>query len=152
MTEQLLAETTCSAPPQVVFALLEDGSRWSEWAGVFVPRSRWAVETTPPGTVGAVRRLGIGPLGSSERITEHVPDRRLSYEVASWQPYKDYRSTVELTETAGGTRISWASSFTPRVPGTGRLLRWGLLRLVSGFAANLARAAEAVDPGSTRSS
>jgi hypothetical protein len=129
--------------PAKVFRLLAAGDRWADWAGPFVPRSRWEVAGDPPGSVGAVRRLGMGALGSSERIVEHVPGRRLSYVVDSWQPYRDYRADVDLVPTTeGGTRIVWQASFEPRVPGTGSLLRLGLQRLVSGFARNLARAAE----------
>ena len=144
MTESFRAEATSAAPPAAVFALLEAGDRWSEWAGPFVPRSRWLVPGEPVGGVGAVRRLGFaGPLGSSERIVEHSPGSRLSYVVDSWQPYKDYRADVDLLPTTGGgTQIVWQSTFTPRVPGTGRLLRAGLRRLVQTFATNLARAAE----------
>jgi hypothetical protein len=126
-----------------VFALLEAGDRWEEWAGPFVVRSSWQVEADPPGTVGAVRRLGVGRLGSSERIVEHVPGKRLAYVVESWQPYRDYRAEVDLVPTTdGGTRIVWQSTFEPRVPGTGALLRLALRRLVASFATNLARAAE----------
>lgn len=97
----------------------------------------------PVGGVGAVRRLGIGPLASSERVVEHVPGRRLSYVIDSWQPYRDYRADVDLTPTPeGGTRIVWQAGFTPRVPGTAGLLRAGLRRLVQSFATNLARGAE----------
>ncbi|MCU1600937.1 MAG: Polyketide cyclase/dehydrase [Frankiales bacterium] len=126
-----------------MFALLEAGDRWADWAGAFVPRSSWVVAGDPPGSVGAVRRLGIGPLASNETIVEHVPDTRLSYVVSSWQPYKDYRADVDLTATPdGGTRIVWQGRFVPRLPGTGALLRAGLRRLIRGFARNLARAAE----------
>ncbi len=154
MTQHFRAQAVSSAPPARVFEVLEAGDRWSEWAGPFVPRSRWAVPATPPGTVGAVRRLGVGPLGSSERIVEHVPGQRLSYVIDSWQPYRDYRADVDLVPTTdGGTRIVWQASFVPRVPGTGPLLRAGLSRLVASFARNLAKAAaEAVDLGRSRSS
>ena len=98
---------------------------------------------SPPGSVGAVRRLGIGPLASLERIVEHQPGKRLSYVVDSWAPYRDYRADVDLVPTTdGGTRIVWQASFTPKVPGTGRLLRVALRGIVAGFARNLARAAE----------
>ncbi len=108
-----------------------------------VPRSRWLVPGEPPGSVGAVRRLGIGPLAGNERIVENVPGKRLSYVVDSWQPYKDYRADVDLTPTPdGGTQIVWQATFEPRVPGTGRLVTAGLRRLITGFARNLARAAE----------
>jgi hypothetical protein len=109
-----------------------------------VPRSRWAAPGSPPGTVGAVRRLGIGPLASLERVVEHQPGRRLSYVVDSWAPYRDYRADVDLVPTAGGgTRIVWQASFSPKLPGTGRLLRAGLHGIVASFARNLARAADA---------
>lgn len=155
MTETFRAEAVSSAPPARVFALLAAGDRWSDWAGPFVPRSRWQVATDPPGTVGAVRRLGLGVLGSSERIVEHEAPTRLAYVVDSWQPYRDYRAVVDLVPTTdGGTQIVWQASFAPRLPGTGRLLRAGLRRLVASFATNLARAAEvqAVDLGGSRSS
>ncbi|MFN2539259.1 MAG: SRPBCC family protein [Mycobacteriales bacterium] len=143
MKQHFRAEAVSSAAPAAVFRVLEAGDRWSEWAGLFVPRSHWAAAGDPPGTVGAVRRLGLGPLGSSERIVEHVPGKRLSYVVDSWQPYRGYRADVDLVPTTdGGTRIVWQASFEPLLPGTGALLRLGLRRLVAGFARNLARAAE----------
>lgn len=137
-----MTERVSAAPPERVFALLEAGDRWQAWAGLFVPRSRWQVPGDPVGGVGAVRRLGIAPLVSLERITSHEPPRRLSYVVDSPAPFRDYRSVVELTPLeGGGTRIVWRSSFDPIVPGTGWLLRLLLKGIVSSFARNLARRA-----------
>jgi uncharacterized protein YndB with AHSA1/START domain len=131
-----------AAPPERVFALLAAGDRWQEWAGPFVPRSRWQVPGDPVGGVGAVRRLGVGPLVSLERITASEPPYRLSYVVDSPAPYRSYASTVTLTPTAsGGTAISWRSSFEPIVPGTGAVLRWLLRAIVASFARNLAEKA-----------
>jgi len=139
---QFETERVSAAPPARVFALLAAGDRWQEWAGPFVPRSRWQVPGDPVGGVGAVRRLGIGPLASLERITEHEPPHRLSYVVDSRAPYRDYRSVVTLEALDnGGTRIVWQSSFEPIVPGTGRLLRLLLKAIVASFARNLAKKA-----------
>jgi uncharacterized protein YndB with AHSA1/START domain len=139
---QLVARARSAAPPERVFALLEAGDRWQEWAGPFVPRSRWHVPGDPVGGVGAVRRLGVGPLSSRERVTVHEAPHRLGYVVDSRAPYRHYRSEVTLTPTAeGGTDIVWRSAFEPIVPGTGRLLRWVLARIVGSFARNLARRA-----------
>lgn len=133
-------ETTSPAPADALFARLEAGDRWSEWAGPLVPRSRWEVPGDPVGSVGAVRRLGIGPLSSLERIVEHVPGRRLVYVVDSWSPVHGYRAEVDLVPIEeGGTRILWSGSFTPKMPGTGPFFRWALKGIVSGFARNLAR-------------
>ncbi|MDP9183525.1 MAG: SRPBCC family protein [Actinomycetota bacterium] len=142
VTVHFATEQVSAAPPERVFALLEAGDRWQDWAGPFVPRSRWQVAGDPVGGVGAVRRLGVAPFVSLERITEHVPGRRLAYVIDSRGPYRDYRSTVELTPTEdGGTRIVWQSTFSPIVPGTGPLLRWFLAAVVRSFARNLARQA-----------
>jgi hypothetical protein len=139
---ELVARAHSTAPPERVFALLEAGDRWQEWAGPFVPRSRWAVPGEPVGGVGAVRRLGVGPMSSLERVTLHEAPYRLGYVVDSRAPYRDYRSEVTLAPTPdGGTDITWRSTFDPIVPGTGRLLRWLLARIVGSFAKNLARKA-----------
>ena len=135
-------EKVSAAPPERVFALLAAGDRWQEWAGPFVPRSRWQVPGDPVGGVGAVRRLGLGPLASLERITRSQPPYRLSYVVDSAAPYRGYDSTVILTPLPdGGTAISWRSTFEPIVPGTGLVLRWFLRAVVASFARNLARKA-----------
>ena len=131
-----------AAPPERVFALLAAGDRWQEWAGPLVPRSRWQVPGDPVGGVGAVRRLGVGPFVSLERITASEPPYRLSYVVDSPAPYRSYASTVTLSPLPdGGTAISWRSSFEPIVPGTGVVLRWLLRAFVAGFARNLAKKA-----------
>ncbi len=136
---QFETEALSPSPPERLFAVLEAGDRWAEWAGPFVPRSRWAVPGDPVGTVGAVRRLGVGPLGSSERIVEHVPGRRLAYVVDSWAPFKDYRAEVDLEPLPdGGTRIRWRASFVPLPAFTGPLQRWVLRGIVQGFASRLA--------------
>jgi uncharacterized protein YndB with AHSA1/START domain len=138
---EFAVERVSSAPPERVFALLEAGDRWQEWAGPLVPRSRWAEPGDPVGGVGAVRRLGVTPFVSLERITAHEPPYRLSYEVVSRAPFRDYRSTVTLTPEGDGTRIRWASSFEPVVPGTGRLLHAFLRSTVTSFATHLAERA-----------
>jgi hypothetical protein len=137
---EFVTEARSAAPPEALFARLAAGDRWAEWAGPCVPRSRWEVPGDPVGTEGAVRRLGIGPFVSLERVVEHVPGRRLAYVVDSWAPYRDYRAQVDLEPLAdGGTRIVWRARFEPRVPGTGVPLRWALHAIVRGFARRLAR-------------
>jgi hypothetical protein len=137
---QFATERRSAASPDVLFARLAAGDRWSEWAGLFVPRSRWQAPGNPVGGVGAVRRLGFAPLVSLERIVEHEPNRRLAYVVDSWAPFRDYRAVVDLTPLPdGGTQILWSATFEPRLPGTGRLLRWALSGIVDSFARNLAK-------------
>jgi uncharacterized protein YndB with AHSA1/START domain len=130
------------AAPEAVFAVLADGSRWSEWAGPLVRRSAWDREGAPePGGVGAVRRLGSAPFFSREKIVEYDPPRHLAYVLLSGMPVRDYRSDVDLTPDGAGTEIRWRSSFAPRIPGTGPLVRAVMAAIVGGFARRLAKAA-----------
>ena len=136
---QIGVEAVSAAAPERLFARLAAGDRWAEWAGPLVPRSRWLVPGEPEGGVGAVRALGLGPLGSRERIVAHEPPRRLAYVVDSWAPFRDYRADVDLEPLPdGGTRIRWSATFAPRVPGTGRLQARVLRAILAGFARRLA--------------
>ena len=127
------------AKPDDVFALLADGARWSTWAGPFVPRSAWeAGQAAEPPGVGAVRRMGIRPFISREQIVAFEPGRHLAYTLLSGLPVRGYRSDVDLTAHAGGTRIAWSGRFEPTIPGTGRMMRAMFTFIVGGFARRLA--------------
>lgn len=54
----------------------------------------------------------------------------------------DYRADVTLTPDGDGAHIRWHSTFRPRAPGAGLLIRRKLQRLVADTAERLARAAE----------
>ena len=137
-------EARSLAPPEDVFAVLADVPRWQEWAGPAVPRSSFAREGVPaPGGVGAIRRLGSGPLSSSEEIVEYDAPRHLAYVLLNGRRRHGYRADVQLDPLpTGGTRIVWSGSFRPPLPGTGRLMLLGFRRLVGGFAHRLAQRAE----------
>ena len=55
---------------------------------------------------------------------------------------RDYHADVTLTPDGDGTHIRWHSTFRPRVPATGWLIRRTLQRFVADTAERLARAAE----------
>ena len=137
-------EARSLAAPEQVFAVLADVPRWQEWAGPVVPRSSYERQGgDAPGGVGAIRRLGSGPLSSREEIVEYDPPRRLAYVLLNGQKRHGYRAEVSLSPLpTGGTLIRWSGSFRPPLPGTGGLMRHGLSRLVGGFARRLAAHAE----------
>ncbi len=138
-----VVETTSAGTPERVFAVVADGATWSRWAGPLVPRSCWEREGNPaPGGVGAIRRLGLGPLASREQVVEYVPAQRLSYRLLGSGPVRGYLATVELTAQAGGgTRIVWRGAFDAAPPGLTRLACWVLRRVVARLATGLAREA-----------
>ena len=60
-----------------------------------------------------------------------------SYVLLSGLPVKDYRGDVTLEPVDGGTRITWRSTFQPKVPLTGWLWRRALHRFVGEIVAAL---------------
>jgi uncharacterized protein YndB with AHSA1/START domain len=129
-----------SGPPDAVFDVLADSARWSEWAGPLIRRSSWEREGSPDvGGVGAIRRLGSSRIFSREEIVEYDRPNHLAYTILSGQPVRQYRADVSLTPSGGGTDIRWEATFLPRLPGTGRFVRWYLSKIVGGLATNLAR-------------
>ena len=136
-------EAMSSAPPDVVFAVLADATRWKDWAGWFIRDSSWEREGTPsPGGVGAIKRLGAKPVYSREETIDFDPPKHYAYRILSGQPVKAYRADVDLTPVDGGTRIRWAFRFEPKIPGTGAFMRFYLGRIVGGLARRLAAHAE----------
>ena len=127
------------APPEQVFDVLADSTRWSEWAGPLIRKSSWEREgTAEPGGVGAIRRLGSSRIFSREEIVTYDRPNHLAYVLLSGQPVREYRADVSMTPAGGGTDIRWEATFLPRLPGTGRFVRWYLGLIVAGLARRLA--------------
>ena len=132
-----------TASPERVFEVLADGAGWSRWAGPMIVKSWWEREGTPaPGGVGAVRALGMKRVGSREEIVAYDPPTHLAYTILSGLPVRDYRADVRLTPDGSGTRIEWSGAFTPKLAGTGGLIRLFLLSTIGGFVRRLAKYAE----------
>ena len=88
-----------AAPIDTVWGLLADGRSWSDWS--FIPRSELECEGIPaPDGVGAIRRLGMPPIVSRERIVEFTPPSRLVYESVGGIPVSGYRATNSPKQTA----------------------------------------------------
>lgn len=102
-----------------------------------------------PDGVGAIRRFAWGPGGSKEEVVAWEPPHHLGYVTVSGLPVRSYRADVVLTDDDGGTVVAWRSSFVPLVPGTGRLVRLVLHRLVRGFATSVCRYADRLAAGTT---
>ena len=146
-SKSYVVEAHSTASPEVVFGVLADAPRWQEWAGPAVPRSGWE-PGAPAGGVGAVRRLGLGPLSSREEIVEQDPPHRLAYVLRSGEGLHHYRASVDLqAQPDGGTHIVWSGTVDTTVPGVAALLIMVFRRLVAGFATRLARQAERVALG-----
>jgi uncharacterized protein YndB with AHSA1/START domain len=130
-----------SAPVEQVWEVLADARRWKEWTPFTISELEREGSPTPDG-VGAMRRFGRGRVVSREEVTGFDPPRRLTYELRSGLPIRDYRAEVTLTPWSEGTEIVWRSRFEQRVPGTGAFFRAFLQRILGDTATRLARRAE----------
>jgi hypothetical protein len=109
------------APASVVWPLVAEVDRWREWS--FVTRSYLLRDGSPaPDGVGALRRLAVGPVGSSEEVVVFEPGVHLGYEARKGLPVRSYRADVVLSAVGTGTSIAWSGSLEPLVPGTGGLV------------------------------
>jgi hypothetical protein len=135
-----------TAAPATVYALLRDGSTWPSWSSIE------SFELERPGAeeregVGAVRVFRGGRVTGRDTIAQLVPDRRFAYTHTSNLPVRDYRGEIELEPTSTGTAIRWVSTFEPKIPGTGWLMRRALDGFVAGLVNGLAEHAAATETG-----
>jgi len=139
------AAATTTATPDTVWPLVGETARWREWA--WMTRAELVRPgTSDPEGVGALRRFGVGPGGSREKVVEWDPPRHLTYEAVAGLPVRLYRADVDLTDVAGGTEVRWRCQMEPVVPGTGPALAFVLRRMVSGFARRVCRYADRLPP------
>ena len=135
--QRIEQHATTTADPATVYALLRDGASWPSWS----PIESFELErpgADEPEGIGAVRRLRNGRVTGHDEIVELVPNRRFAYAHTSNLPVRDYRGEIDLEPTAEGTAIRWVTSFVPKLPGTGGLLRRGLDRFIADCASGLA--------------
>jgi hypothetical protein len=136
-SQRIEHRATTTADPVTVYALLRDGATWPTWG----PIDSFELEREGDGEregVGAVRVFRGGRVVGRDQIVELVPDRRFAYRHTSNLPVRDYRGEVDLEPTPEGTAIRWVSTFEPKYPGTGWLLRRGLNGFVSKLTNGLA--------------
>jgi hypothetical protein len=135
--QKLEAHATSNGGRERVWALLADAKTWTDWAGF----DDAAVEKGSG--LGEHRRFRLGRTRSRELVTVWEPPSRFGYDLVEGLPIRDYHAEVELSETPdGGTEIVWRSSFRPKVPGTGWLIRRRLQAFIAKTTDGLARAAE----------
>jgi Polyketide cyclase / dehydrase and lipid transport len=140
MTPGYDVRTWSAAPPEQVFDLVADATTWKDWGPAFIMKSWFGTEGVPaPGGVGAIRKLGGAGFATNEEILEYDRPHYLAYTLLGHWPIKNYRATVSFDPHDNGTRIGWAASFDPVVPGTGRLWGWLLKRVIAAMATGLAR-------------
>lgn len=145
MSQVARAEAVSAAPIETVWRLLSTVETWPTWSRHKLARLEKPGAPTPDG-VGAIRVLGVNPAKpdkcNREQIVAFDPPNHLGYTLLSGLPLDNYRSDVTLRSTpAGGTRITWESTFDTHGPVGWRwrpVVGW----VVKHWSADLARGAE----------
>jgi hypothetical protein len=141
MAHQRIEHTaTTTADPATVYRLLREGATWPSWSPIDSVELERPGDDEPEG-LGAVRTLRMGKVTGHDTVAELIPDRRFAYTHVSKLPVKDYRGQVDLEPNGNGTSIRWVSTFAPKIPGTGALLRRGLDKFIADMTSGLAEGA-----------
>ena len=99
---------TTAGSPAEVWRLLGDSATWPAWTPIDAFER---LQAPGPDGTGEVRRFVNGRVTVTERIVEHVPERRLTYVLLAGLPLRDYRAEIDLTPDGAGTAIRWHTTF-----------------------------------------
>ena len=119
---KVLISKTINAPIEKVFEVLADHEGYVNFPGVrkaeLIPEG-----TSPRNGVGAVRRLGLGPISIDEEITEYQAPSLLGYRIVKAPLPVDHEfAQVRLQAHGDKTRVEWESVIHNRWPLVGGLL------------------------------
>ncbi|HET8536102.1 MAG TPA: SRPBCC family protein [Solirubrobacteraceae bacterium] len=137
------ASAHSNASREAVWALVRDIETWQDWGTWSSTTVHQPAPGDDPQGVGVVRRLRQAPVTNLERVTELVPNERLSYELVEGLPFENYHATVQLADgAAGGTDITWRAEFDVTAKVRGNISRKLLERFYPQIVEKLARGAE----------
>jgi uncharacterized protein YndB with AHSA1/START domain len=110
-TFRIERSATISAPPDQVFASIEDLRRFNEWNPFAKadPEAKITYESTTRGVGGAYTWVGEKSGAGRMQIVESVPPQRVMLKLDFTKPFEAH-NTVEFTVApqAGGSRVNWA--------------------------------------------
>lgn len=90
----------------------------------------------PPNGIGAVRRLSLAGPPIVEEVVGYERPTYFAYKALKGLPVKEHLGEVRLSESGGGTRVSYTVSYTPSIPGpaVGLVLKQAVGALLRGIA------------------
>lgn len=136
---QYTEETIFEAPRSTVYELFADREGYNE----FLP---FTVTLVRPGTterqgVGAVHRIGVGPVGVKEEIIDLVDGERIRYRVVGGLPVRSHIGTITLTDHPKGTAVHYSMESTPLIPVPDAVTVWVLRQSMSSLVVGARREA-----------
>ena len=115
-TIRISTSTVINAPPEKVYALLDDFHAWPEWAPQDRedPSMKRTYSGAPAGPGAISEWSGSGNTGNGRmEITGAEPSRKVVVTVDFAKPFVAHNvNTFTLSPEAGGTRVTWAMEGT----------------------------------------
>ena len=110
------AEGAARAAPEVVWELVANADRYSEW-GPWSASGYENLGAQAPDGAGVIRWMRYGRTTTVEKVLESERARRLVYTVVRGIPVRNYRAEITLSPQGEGTYIRWAASWDRTLPG-----------------------------------
>jgi uncharacterized protein YndB with AHSA1/START domain len=116
------AEGVARAAPEVVWELVANADRYSEW-GPWSASGYENLGAQAPDGAGVIRWMRYGRTTTTtttttvEKVLESERPRRLVYTVVKGIPVRNYRAEVTLSPAGEGTHIRWTASWDRTLPG-----------------------------------
>ena len=110
------AEGVARAAPEVVWELVANADRYSEW-GPWSASGYEGLGAQAPDGAGVIRWMRYGRTTTVEKVLESERARRLVYTVVKGIPVRNYRAEVTLSPAGEGTHIRWTASWDRTFPG-----------------------------------
>jgi uncharacterized protein YndB with AHSA1/START domain len=133
------AEGAARVAPEVVWALVANADRYSEW-GPWSASGYENLGAQAPDGAGVIRWMRYGRTTTVEKVLESERARRLVYTVVKGIPVRNYRAEVTLSPQGEGTHIRWTASWDRTLPG--RIVHRRLRTIYPDVVARLIAAAE----------
>jgi uncharacterized protein YndB with AHSA1/START domain len=104
---EILIQQRFAAPPEKVFAAVTDHKRIEQWQ----PGTRVTIEkqgNPPPNGLGAIRKVGGGPVSVWEEVIRWEEPRAMDYRVIRGFPLRDHLGEIRLSPAPdGGTLLDY---------------------------------------------
>lgn len=136
---QITLEQKAKVPRKVLFDLLADHENLNRF---FRANFSLIKKGNPTSNgIGAVREVSAGPFTYQEQILDYKENEHLHYKVIHGGPVKEHGSWIQIQSlNAKQSLIHYRIMFTPRVEGTGWLIKLVLEQEVKKSTTNLSKA------------
>ena len=139
-------EQLSSTKPAVVYDVLMDIERWSDWMPT-VSAASWQ-RGEPDTGLGGIRRVRTGISVTRDRVIGGMRPHHHAYasSLPRYWPLKDYQGDVRIDERLNGCLIIWTVTCASRIPGLGKRLQARVRSTYVRLAAALTQEAERQAP------